>query len=88
MEETLLHNQNVSYRLFSEAKSGKLASLNSSWQSKEGTFRALGMAGIEPMPSKSECDWTRGPAFALTTWLRGLLKQSQCLKYCCYHAKY
>ncbi len=39
-------------------KTGKLASLNRSWQSKEGTFCALGMAGIEPTPSKSECDWT------------------------------
>ncbi len=38
--------------------SGKLASLNRSWQSKEGTIRALGMAGIEPTPSKSECNWT------------------------------
>ena len=37
---------------------GKLASLNRSRQSKEGTYRALGMAGIEPTPSKSECDWT------------------------------
>ncbi len=37
---------------------GMLASLNRSWQSKEGTYRALGMAGIEPTPSKSECDWT------------------------------
>ncbi len=36
---------------------GKLASLNRSWQSKEGTYRALGMSGIEPTPSKSECDW-------------------------------
>ncbi len=36
----------------------KLASLNCSWQSKEGTYRALGMAGIEPTPSKSECGWT------------------------------
>jgi hypothetical protein len=35
---------------------GKLASLNRSWQSKEGTYRALGMAGIEPTPSKSK-DW-------------------------------
>jgi hypothetical protein len=39
-------------------QAGKLASLNRSWQSKEGTYRALGMAGIEPTPSKSECDWT------------------------------
>ncbi len=38
---------------------GKLASLNYSWQSKEGTYHALGMEGIEPTPSKSECDWTR-----------------------------
>ncbi len=38
--------------------SGKLASLRRSWQSKEGTYRALGMAWIEPTPSKSECDWT------------------------------
>ena len=37
---------------------GKLASLNCSWQSKEGTYRALGMTGIEPTPSKSEWDWT------------------------------
>ncbi len=48
---------------------GKLASLNRSWQSKEGTYRALGMAGIEPTPSKSECDWT--PLSPLTTWPRG-----------------
>ncbi len=39
-------------------QAGKLASLNRSWQSKEGTYRALGMAGIEPTPSKSECNWT------------------------------
>ncbi len=38
--------------------SGKLASLNCSWQSKEGTYRALGMTGIEPTSSKSK-DWTR-----------------------------
>ncbi len=44
---------------------GKLASLNRSWQSKECTYRALGMAGIEPTPSKSECDWT--PLSPLTT---------------------
>jgi hypothetical protein len=36
---------------------GELASLNRSWQSKEGTYRALGMAGIEPTPSESK-DWT------------------------------
>jgi hypothetical protein len=36
--------------------SGKLASLNRSWQSKKGTYRALGMVGIEPTPSKSK-DW-------------------------------
>ena len=34
--------------------SGKLASLNRSWQSNKGTFRASGLAGIEPMPSESE----------------------------------
>ena len=51
----------------------KLASLNRSWQSKEGTYRALGMAGIEPTPSKSECDWT--PLSPLTTWPRGRLFQ-------------
>ena len=33
---------------------GKLASLNRSWQSNKGTFSALGLAGIEPMPSESE----------------------------------
>ncbi len=33
---------------------GKLASLNRSWQGNKGTFRALGVAGIEPMLSKSE----------------------------------
>ena len=33
---------------------GKLASLIRSWQSIKGTFRASGLAGIEPMPSKSE----------------------------------
>ncbi len=38
-------------------QSDKLASINRSWQSKEGTYRALGMARIEPTPSKSE-DWT------------------------------
>ncbi len=38
---------------------GKLDSLNRSWQSKEGTYHALGVAGIEPTPSKSECDWTQ-----------------------------
>jgi hypothetical protein len=38
---------------------GKLASLYRSWQSKEGTYRALGMAGIEPTPFKSEYDWTQ-----------------------------
>jgi hypothetical protein len=30
------------------SKSGKLASLNHSWKSKEATQRALGMTGIEP----------------------------------------
>ncbi len=25
---------------------------------QEGTYHALGMAGIEPTSSKSECDWT------------------------------
>ena len=33
---------------------GKLASLNRSWQSNKGTYRASGLAGIEPMPSESE----------------------------------
>jgi hypothetical protein len=32
---------------------GKLASLKHSRQSNKSTFSALGMAGIEPMPSKS-----------------------------------
>ncbi len=32
---------------------GKLASLNRSWQSN-GTLRASGLAGVEPMPSKSD----------------------------------
>ncbi len=49
---------NLYHNLISNLLTGKLASLNRSWQSKEGTFRALGMAGIEPTPSKSECDWT------------------------------
>ncbi len=49
---------------------GELASLNRSWQSKEGTYRALGMAGIEPTPSKSECDWTL--LSPLTTCSKGL----------------
>ncbi len=35
------------------AASGKLASLNRSWQSNKGTLRALGSAGIEPMPTES-----------------------------------
>ncbi len=35
----------------------KLALLNRTRQSKEGTHSALGMAGIDPTPSKSECDW-------------------------------
>ncbi len=48
----------------------KLASLNRSWQSKEGTYRALGMAGIEPTPSKSTLKGL-DPAFALNTRLRG-----------------
>jgi hypothetical protein len=48
---------------------GKLASLNRSWQSKESTYRAFGMAGIEPTPSKSECEWT--PLSPLTTRPRG-----------------
>ncbi len=50
---------------------GKLASLNCSWQSKEGTYRALGMAGIEPTLSKSECYWA--PVSPLTTQPRGLI---------------
>ena len=48
----------------------KLASLNRSWQSKEGTFRALGMAGIEPTPSKSH---VTGPRFRINHWLRRLI---------------
>jgi hypothetical protein len=43
------------YLAESSPPSGKLASL---WQSKEGTYCALGMAGIKPTPSKSECAWT------------------------------
>ena len=35
-------------------RSGKLASFNRSWQSDKCTFRASGMAGIEPMLSESE----------------------------------
>ena len=35
--------------------SGKLASFNSSGQSNQGAYCASGMAGIEPMPSNSEC---------------------------------
>ncbi len=50
---------------------GKLASLNHSWQSKEGTYCVLGMAGIEPTPSKSECDWAL--LSPLTTRPRGQL---------------
>jgi hypothetical protein len=38
--------------MFSPVLPGKLASLNRSWQSKEGTYRALGMAGIEPKCQK------------------------------------
>ena len=34
--------------------SGKLASLNRSWQGNKGTFSVLGLAEIEPMPSESE----------------------------------
>jgi hypothetical protein len=34
---------------------GMLASLNRSWRSNEGMYCALGIAGIEPMPSE---DWT------------------------------
>ncbi len=41
---------------------GKLASLNCSWQSNKGTCSALGLAGIEPMLSKSE---SLDTAFAL-----------------------
>ncbi len=48
---------------------GKLASLNCSQQSKEGAYSALGMAGIEPTPSKSEGDWTQ--LSPLTTLPRG-----------------
>jgi hypothetical protein len=44
------------YKICKDA--GNLASLNCSWQSEEGTYGALGMAGIEPTPPKSECDWT------------------------------
>ena len=40
-------------RLRAHSYTGKLASLNRSWQSIKGTFRALGMAGIEPMQSES-----------------------------------
>jgi hypothetical protein len=43
---------------------GKLASLNRSWQSKEGTYCALGMAGIEPTPSSPSQNVT-GPRFRL-----------------------
>jgi hypothetical protein len=49
---------------------GNLASLNRSWQSKEGTYCVLDVAGFEPTPPESECDWTR---FALITQLRGLI---------------
>ncbi len=44
-------------RLSKATQAGKLASLIRSWQSKEGTFCASGMAGIEPTSSKSK-DWT------------------------------
>jgi hypothetical protein len=46
---------------------GKLTSLDRSWQSKGGVFRALGTAGIERTPTKSSCDWTPG---ALTFFLK------------------
>ena len=43
--EKVIPNLNV------ELQAGKLASLNRSWKSNKGTYRALGMAGIEPMLS-------------------------------------
>ncbi len=46
---------------------GKLASLNCSWQSEEGTFRALGMAGIEPTPSSQKTK----PCFRLSQLSEG-----------------
>ncbi len=50
-------------------RAGKLASLNRSWQSNKGTFCALGMTGIEPMPSQS---MVTGHRFRLSpTTLRG-----------------
>ena len=50
------------------SRPGKLASLNSSWQSNKGMFCALGMAGIEPMQSQSR---VTGHGLSPTT-LRGL----------------
>ncbi len=45
------------------------ASLKCSRYSNGGTFRASGMAGIEPMPSESGYDWT--PLSPQPTMLRG-----------------
>ena len=45
-----------------------LVSLNRSWQSNKGTFRASGVTRIEPIPSESE--WLE-PAFALAQLRKG-----------------
>ena len=50
---------------------GKLASLDRSWQSKEGTYRALGMAGIEPTPPESH---VTGPRFRLNHSAKGAVQ--------------
>ena len=59
-----------------DQSSGKLASLNRSWQSKEGTFRALGMAGIEPTPPESH---VTGPSFRLNHSAKGAVTGSATL---------
>lgn len=48
----------VSYIHLEFHVTGKLASLNSSWQSSRGTFSASKMAGIERMLSQVKSDWT------------------------------
>ena len=57
--------------------SDKIASLNSSWQSNKGTLCVSGLAGIEPMQSKSE---RLDLAFSFANYTKGAVKtMSECL---------
>ncbi len=56
MKRTMKYKENIK-TLLSDWMFSTQVAFNRSCQSKEGTVRALGMAGIEPTLSKSE-HWT------------------------------